>query len=310
MDLKHFREHDVAVIPKYNFGDQTTIWIKYCQSMETTTLAAQFDLEYYFELSPDLLCIAGYDGYFKKINPSVSKTLGYSNEELFAAPINSFVHPHDRKITEQKRDELRNGNVLLQFENRYITKNGSIVWLSWTSIPIERDKMVFAIAKNITYKKELEEYERVSAILAKLNEEQKKRFKTTAGVTRPNVVEVESAPEKLIASDRPSRLDQEWLNRFEAVVRNHTGKLDLNLRFIGDQLAVSERQLFRQINRILGITPNKLVRIIRLRLAWEAIASGKYRTIVEISNIAGYSSRAHFKKLFYEVYGIDVAELL
>lgn len=278
--------------------------------METITSTNQFDLEYYFELSPDLLCIAGYDGYFKKINFAVSKTLGYSNEELFAVPINSFIHPDDRERTAQKRDELRNGNVLLQFENRYVAKNGSIVWLSWTSMPIERDKMVFAIAKDITYKKQLEEYERVSAILAKLNEDQKKKFKTSASVTRPNVVEVESATGQFADRNKPSHVDQKWLNKFEAVVRNYAGKVDLNLRLIGDELAVSERQLFRQINRILGITPNKLVRIIRLHLAWEAIASGKYRTIAEISNIAGYSSRAHFKKLFYEVYGIDVAELL
>ncbi len=52
-----------------------------------------FNLELFFELSPDLLCVAGYDGYFKKINPTVSKTLGYTDEELFARPIDDFVHP-------------------------------------------------------------------------------------------------------------------------------------------------------------------------------------------------------------------------
>jgi hypothetical protein len=46
---------------------------------------------------------------------------------------------------------------LFNFENRYVTKNGAIVWLLWTSLPIDSDKVVYAIAKNITYKKELEE---------------------------------------------------------------------------------------------------------------------------------------------------------
>lgn len=86
--------------------------------------------------------------------------------------------------------------------------------------------------------------------------------------------------------------------------------MELNLSMISSELAVSDRQLYRRVDKILGITPNKLVRIIRLQLAWEAIASGKYRTITEISNIAGYNSRAHFSKLFKDVYGIDVLDLL
>src|ERR1700749_22922 len=116
-----------------------------------------FNLEHFFELSEDLFCIAGYDGYFKKINSSVSKTLGYSNEELFAKPINSFIHPDDREITERNRENLKKDKPLLYFENRYLTKNGEIVWLSWTSMPIDSEKVVFAIAKNITHKKKIEE---------------------------------------------------------------------------------------------------------------------------------------------------------
>ncbi|MDB5011769.1 MAG: sensor histidine kinase, partial [Mucilaginibacter sp.] len=50
-----------------------------------------FNLELFFELSPDLICIAGYDGYFKRINQTVIKILGYTKEELFARPINEFV---------------------------------------------------------------------------------------------------------------------------------------------------------------------------------------------------------------------------
>jgi PAS domain S-box-containing protein len=44
-----------------------------------------------------LLCVAGYDGYLKKINPAVSKLLGYTNEELLSKPINDFVYFADQK---------------------------------------------------------------------------------------------------------------------------------------------------------------------------------------------------------------------
>jgi PAS domain S-box-containing protein len=135
----------------------------------------EFLLEHFFELSPDLLCIAGYDGYFKKINPAVSKLLGYTNEELFSKPINDFIYSTDQHITSKHRNELTKNKPLLNFENRYVTKSGEIVWLSWTSMPIDDLKIVYAIAKNITHNKKLEE-ERNSLLtnFAKINKDLKK----------------------------------------------------------------------------------------------------------------------------------------
>jgi PAS domain S-box-containing protein len=115
------------------------------------------NFELFFEVSADLLCIAGFDGYFKKINPAVSKLLGYTNEELYSKPIYEFIYHEDREITAQHRRNLLNDTPLLNFENRYVTKSGEIVWLAWTSIPVNSDEIVYAIAKNITHKKKLEE---------------------------------------------------------------------------------------------------------------------------------------------------------
>jgi len=132
------------------------------------------NLELFFDMSPDLLCVAGYDGFFKRINPAVSKLLEYSEEELFSRPINEFVHPEDQYSTSQVREELRKNNPLLNFENRYITKSGEIIWLSWTSMSIDSEKLVFAIAKNISQKKKLEEDRNVLfAQLTKANKDLK-----------------------------------------------------------------------------------------------------------------------------------------
>jgi PAS domain S-box-containing protein len=229
-----------------------------------------FDLEHFFEIAPDLLCIAGFDGYFKKINPAVSKTLGYTAEELFSAPINSFVHPDDQLITSQKRSALVEGQSLLNFE----------------------------------------EYDRISSILEMINDDHHRRFKKQPRPTAVTGMVVSAIDGVKSHAHVPTQSDQLWLNSFEMIVRNNVAKAELNLDLISDALALSQRQLFRRVDRILGITPNKLVRVIRLQLAWEAIATGKYRTIKEISHIAGYSSRSHFSKLFREVYGINVTELL
>lgn len=110
----------------------------------------------FFELTPDLICIAGFDGYFKKVNPAVKAVLGYSYEELYKHPIQHFIYPEDREKTAAVRNAILKSIPLIDFENRYLTKSGEIVWLSWTSQPIDHEKVVFAIAKNITPKKELE----------------------------------------------------------------------------------------------------------------------------------------------------------
>ncbi len=141
----------------------------------------KFKYELFFELSPDLLCIAGYDGYFKKINASVSKLLGYTMEELYARPINDFVHCADKRSTQQARNELTKHKPLYNFENRYVKKNGEIVWLSWTSLPVESDQLVFAIAKDITHvKKQEADRSNLLTNLANTNEDLKQLTYTTS----------------------------------------------------------------------------------------------------------------------------------
>ncbi|CAN5377589.1 hypothetical protein BH09BAC6_BH09BAC6_13600 [soil metagenome] len=141
----------------------------------------QHNLELFFELSPDLLCIAGFDGYFKRINPTVSKVLGYTNEELLARPIHEFIYHEDRNVTAQHRRYLVQDMPLLHFENRYVTKSGELVWLSWTSMPVDSEQVVFAIAKTITHKKKVDE-DRNSLIeeLTQINKELKQLTYTTS----------------------------------------------------------------------------------------------------------------------------------
>jgi PAS domain S-box-containing protein len=133
-------------------------------------VSTEFELLPFFELTPDLVCIAGKDGYFRKVNQSVIDKLGYSKEELFSRLISSFVHPDDRELTRLTRNKMIEGQPLVNFQNRYIHKNGGIVWLEWTSIYFADKEVVFAIAKDITRRKETELQ----------IEEQYKRFKGLA----------------------------------------------------------------------------------------------------------------------------------
>ncbi len=114
------------------------------------------ELNRFFQLSPDLLCIAGFDGYFKKINFAVCNLLGYTEAELMERKIEEFAYHLDKDTVMQKREEIILGESLYGFENRYITKKGEIKWLSWTSVPIEEEGVIFAVAKDITEKKKMD----------------------------------------------------------------------------------------------------------------------------------------------------------
>jgi PAS domain S-box-containing protein len=174
---------------------------------------SSFNFELFFELSADLLCIASFDGYFKKINPSVSKLLGYTNEELFSRPIHEFIYADDKQATRVSREIMLKNNPLLNFENRYVTKSGEIVWLSWTSMPVESDKLVFAIAKNITPKKRLEEERNLLlANLTKINKDLNQLTYITSHDLRSPVNNLLSIFDLLDVSKINDPETLEWLN--------------------------------------------------------------------------------------------------
>ena len=71
-----------------------------------------FELNPFFEMTPDLVCIAGKDGFFRKVNPAVIQTLEYSESELSERLISSFIYPDDREMTEREREKLLGGEPL------------------------------------------------------------------------------------------------------------------------------------------------------------------------------------------------------
>jgi PAS domain S-box-containing protein len=117
---------------------------------------AQAVQERFFHLSLDMLCVASFEGYFLRCNPAFTRVLGFTEEELCARPIVSFVHRDDLPGTMRAFETLFAGEAVIDFENRYFRKDGEIRWISWraTSDP-SRDE-IHAVARDVTERKRLE----------------------------------------------------------------------------------------------------------------------------------------------------------
>lgn len=109
----------------------------------------------FFMMSVDMMIISSMDKFIK-VNPAVSKILGYSEEELLSKNFLEFTHPDDIKITKKEVVKLQTGASSIKFENRYICKDGSIKWLVWSVFPDLKSGLLYAVASDITDKKEIE----------------------------------------------------------------------------------------------------------------------------------------------------------
>ena len=102
----------------------------------------------FFEVSLDMLCIAGTDGYFKRVNPAFETTLGWSAEALMGYPFMNLVHPDDVAPTVAEIEKLSQGIPTISFVNRFRCADGTYKRLLWTSHP-EPDGTLYAIAREI-----------------------------------------------------------------------------------------------------------------------------------------------------------------
>jgi len=208
--------------------------IKELESLESESKKDDMMLQYLFDLSIDMLCVADItDGCFKLINKASEKTLGYTKEELLKEPFLNFVHPDDRRSTVSAVENLSKGAPAINFDNRYRCKDNTYKWLSWTSMPFPDQGLTFAVARDITDRKKAEEeLKKHRDRLEELVTERTKDLKKSNQELRAEIADRKQAEKALRESE------ERFYNLFDlspqaiAVSELETGKLiDVNKIF-------------------------------------------------------------------------------
>ena len=130
--------------------------------VERRQKAEMANFEKLFHVAKDLICIAGLDGMFKKVNPSFTKIFGWEEQQLLSKSFFELIHPEDLFSTQKEIAKLASGVSTINFVHRFKTIDGYYKVLQWVATPDLVSGDLFAIARDITHEKQQEAELRIS----------------------------------------------------------------------------------------------------------------------------------------------------
>lgn len=83
--------------------------------------------------------------------------LGYRPDELIGTPITDYMHPDDVTVTRASIDRIMSGQPHVDFRNRYIHKDGSVVHILWSARWSEEEGVRIGVARDVTALRQAEE---------------------------------------------------------------------------------------------------------------------------------------------------------
>jgi PAS domain S-box-containing protein len=110
----------------------------------------------FFSLSLDLLCLTGFDGYFKRVNQAWKTVLGYDESVLLSKPFLEFVHPDDRGQTEEQFRHASEGGHVVGFLTRFQCTDGYYRWIEWSATADSKRQLIYADGRDVTERVRIE----------------------------------------------------------------------------------------------------------------------------------------------------------
>lgn len=110
----------------------------------------------YMDLLLDAICVVNPEGEFIYVSAGAEHVFGYKPEEMIGQSMFAFMHPDDHERTRSTAAEIMNGADKVDFENRYIRKNGDIATILWSARYSPNDDIRIAVARDITAQRRVE----------------------------------------------------------------------------------------------------------------------------------------------------------
>jgi PAS domain S-box-containing protein len=209
---------------------------------------SETELEEFFDLSMDLLCVVGFDGYFKRVNASLERTLGYAKPELFSQTMFDITHPDDVQPSREALGQLAEGRDVVGFESRVICADGTVRWLQWNTRTMPERSVVYGVGRDVTDRRNADaELREAQRLLEASRDELRVLAEEQAALRRVATLVAEGgSPSSVldaVAGEMEALLDadQVALNRFEGgdelVVLAHRG-LDVARTPVGSRVSI------------------------------------------------------------------------
>lgn len=106
-----------------------------------------------------------------------------------------------------------------------------------------------------------------------------------------------------------NQLDQEFMDKMNIVIKENLLKVDLDIAFMTDKMAMSHSTFYRKVKALTGMTANEYIRKMKLKHSMELLQSGEYN-VTEAAMMAGFNNMGHFRESFKKEFGINPSDLL
>ncbi len=234
------------------------------------------EISLFFDTALDMLCVYDFDGYFRRISPTWSKTLGWSEEELCSKPFIELIHEEDKTKTIDALKRLNTGGQVIRFENRYLCKDGTYRWLAWNSFGYLERRIIIATARDITESKHTEEILRNAKEMAEKADKAKSEFLANMSHEIRTPLNAIIGFSEILYSEEN---DEKHKNYLESI--NIAGNSLLNI--INDILDLSKIEAGMMKLQVIPINPRRILEEIE-RIFRREISQKGLQFYIEIDN--------------------------